>query len=60
MMHCIKLQNPFVELQNEIAKLKHRVQAAEEERDIAVEKERDTKLRVRFSISMRISVFFKD
>ena len=29
-----------------MAKLKHRVQVAEEERDIAVEKERETKLRV--------------
>ena len=29
-----------------MAKLKHRVQVAEEERDLAVEKERETKLRV--------------
>ena len=34
---------PFAELQNEVAKLKHRIQVAEEERDIAVQKERETK-----------------
>ena len=33
-------------MQNEMAKLKHRVQVAEEERDIAIEKERETKSRV--------------
>ena len=38
----------FVELQNEMAKLKHRVQVAEEERELAVEKERETKLRVNY------------
>ena len=38
----------FVELQNEMAKLKYRVQVAEEERELAVEKERETKLRVNY------------
>ena len=38
----------FVELQNEMAKLKHRVQVAEEERELAVEREKETKLRVNY------------
>ena len=36
----------LADLQSELAKLKHRVQVAEEERDIAVEKERDIKRQV--------------
>lgn len=34
------------ELQGEVAKLKHRVQVAEEDRDVAIEKEKESRLRV--------------
>ena len=49
----------FTDLQNEMAKLKHRVQVAEEERDIATEKEKETKLRVLATKAFNISFVFR-